>query len=539
MLESLFLAVFLTCVGTWISTTIRFRIDVDKHQTSKNIVPLKPYAIPLLGSTLNFTNTNIGQAWDSLIRECETWNLKSLSVLLAGVRTHILFTPGTILSELKAKHLTRHKHARLLAINVLGMSKEEAAKTFPDTPLPKTSVTLERVHSEFLLTSIPVTTLTNKFMECLYEKISGDSRVETNGEIELYAWIKEKVFDASISALFGSELLRMHPDLHKDFWIWEQNLLTLLFGTPRIFARQAYAARERLLTKLGKWLEEGYKHIATLDDSVAWEPYFGAKVMRKRHEYYNQQKLSLRSQAGKEMIFLAGILSNAIPTIGWLLVHILSPTSGPDLLPRIKEEVEKAVRDDGSIDFPTLLRAPFLNSAMNEVLRLYIDLMIIRQVDADSILDTIPLRTGEQVIASSWMTHRHPDNFDNPNEFDAERFVRKDPGSGELSCSISGLGGKYFPFGGGRHMYVIPVSVNIPQPICLPLLSGVRVETSPSRRFSELLRSSYSTSTSRLAPSSNGTVTRSSAKGRISMHFLKWRVLCPGIRSWDSRAIWL
>ncbi|KAL4744362.1 cytochrome P450 [Aspergillus terricola var. indicus] len=452
MLVPLFLAIPLACVGTLIFTTIRFRIDVHRHQTSKNVVPLKPYAVPLLGSSLDFTNSKIGQVWDSLIRDCNRWNLKSLSVLLAGVRTHILFTPNAVLSELKAKHLTRHKHARLLATNVLGMSREEAAKTFPDTPLPKTSVTLERVHSEFLLTSTPVTTLTNKFMECLYEAISGDSKIGTDDEIELYAWIKDKLFNASVSALFGSELLRMHPDLHKDFWIWEQNLLTLLFGTPRIFARQAYASRERLLAKLSKWLEHGYRHTATLDDAVAWEPYFGAKIIRKRHEYYNQQKLSLRSQAGKEMIFLAGILSNAIPTIGWLLVHIFSPTSSPDLFPRIEAEVKNAVRDDGSIDFPALLRAPFLNSAMNEVLRLYIDLMIIRQVDADSVLDSIPLRTGDQVIASSWMTHRHPDNFDSPNEFDPERFLRRDAESGELSCSTSGLGGKYFPFGGGHHM---------------------------------------------------------------------------------------
>ncbi|THC96853.1 hypothetical protein EYZ11_003677 [Aspergillus tanneri] len=458
VIESLFLALFLICVGTWIVTTIRFRIDVGKHQASRAekstllIVPLKPYAIPILGSTLNFLNTKIGRVWDCLIRDCQKWNLKAVSVLLAGVRTHILFTPSSILSELRAKHLTRHKHARLLAVNVLGTSQEEAAKAFPETPLPKASVTLERVHSEFLLTAIPVTTLTNKFMECLYEGISEDNRLETSGEIELYAWVKEKVFNASVTALFGSELLRMHPDLHKDFWIWEQNLLTLLFGTPRIFARQAYSARERLLTKLERWLEHGYNHTATIDDSVGWEPYFGAKVIRKRHEYYNQQQLSLRSQAGKEMIFLAGILSNAIPTIGWLLAHILSPTSGPDLLPRIMDELKKCVRSDGSIDFPTLLHVPVLNSVLNEVLRLYIDLMIIRQVDADSTLDMIRVRQGDQVIASSWMTHRHPHNFDLPNDFDPKRFVRHDPGTGDLLCSISGLGGKYFPFGGGHHM---------------------------------------------------------------------------------------
>ncbi|MCJ1247514.1 hypothetical protein MMC30_004728 [Trapelia coarctata] len=453
--EALFLALLLICIGTWIATTVRFRLDVRKHQASKDgkttIVPLKPYVIPVLGSTLSFFNTKIGHVWDSLMQECHQWNLKTVSLLLVGVRTHILFAPSSILSEFRAKHLTRYKHARLLAVNVLGMSQEEAVKAFPQTLDLKTDITLERVHSEFLLTAIPVTTLTNKFMECLLESTTADKSLETGSEIELYAWVKEKLFDASTTALFGSELLRMHPDLHNDFWIWEQNLLTLLFGTPKIFARQAYAARESLLSKLGVWLDEGYNHTAGLDDPE-WEPYFGAKVMRKRHEYYNQQKLSIRSQAGKEMIFLAGVLSNSVPTIGWLLVHILSPTSAPDLLPRITDEVKTALRSDGSIDVPTLIRLPLLNSALNEVLRLYIDLLVVRQVDADSILDKIPIRRGDQIMASSWMTHRNSDNFERPNDFDPERFLQRDAKTGELSYSISGLGGKYFPFGGGHHM---------------------------------------------------------------------------------------
>ncbi|KAI0126676.1 cytochrome P450, family 7, subfamily B [Xylariales sp. AK1849] len=456
VLEGLGFAAALVCFFTWVSTTIRFRTDAKRQQETRNdaaiVVPLKPYIVPGLGSSLSFLNKKIGRVWRPLMHDCQRWNLSAVSLLIAGTRTHVLFAPRSILSEFRAKQLTRYKHARLLATNVLGMSQAEAAKAFPQTLDPKTDITLERIHSEFLLTSFPVTILTDKFMDCLLASTTADNSIRTGSEIELYSWIKAKLFDASTTALFGSKLLDMHPDLNEDFWLWEQNLVVLLFGTPRIFAQKAYASRDSLLDKLSDWLEEGYKHTEELPANTEWEPYFGARVMRERHAYYQQQKLSIRSQAGKEMIFLAGILSNAIPTIGWLLMHILSPTSPPDLLPRITEELRTAVRPDGSIDVPALVRLPLINSTLNETLRLYIDLLIVRQVDADGTMDNIPLRKGDQVMASSWMTHRHPQNFDRPEEFDAERFLHKGRNTGELTSTTSGLGGKYFPFGGGHHM---------------------------------------------------------------------------------------
>ncbi|OAA76648.1 Cytochrome P450 [Akanthomyces lecanii RCEF 1005] len=458
LLEVLFLGVLSIFVCTWVLSNIRFRLDTAKYhargkgESSLVRVPLKPYSLPFLGSALSFFDKEIGRFWSSLQQVCKSWNLQAVSILLAGVRTHIFFAPANILIVFRAKNLTRHKHARQLAINVLGMTADQAARAFPEFLDPKTNITLERVHTEYLLAQGPVTTLTNKFMECLLKGTSENVGSEDGSEVELYSWIKAILFDGSITALFGSKLLEMHPDLQGDFWIWEQNLLTLLFGTPKLFARQAYESRDRLLVKLEAWLAHGYKHTAELDDSVEWEPYFGARIMRKRHEYYNQQRLSLSSQAGKEMIFLAGILSNAIPTIGWLLTHLFSPTSDSELLPRIRDEVMTCQREDGSIDMRVLTRLPLLNSTINEVLRLYIDLLIIRQVEKGLIINGLQVHQNDQIMASSWMAHRHPDNFTNPEVFDAERFLQDDPKSGGHTASTSGLGGKYFPFGGGHHM---------------------------------------------------------------------------------------
>lgn len=232
-------------------------------------------------------------------------------------------------------------------------------------------------------------------------------------------------------------------------------MLGMLFGKPRLFARKAYAARDATVARLHTWLEEGYSRIPSEKD-VDWEPNFGARVVRKRHEFYAQQGMSLKGQAGDDLIFLAGILSNATPATGWLLLHILAPSSPLNFHARILTELRSARRPDGTIDVPALTRLPLLNSAFHEVLRVYVDLLVVRQVDETTSLGPHNVRKGEIVMAPTWMTHRNPEFFKRPEEFDPERFLHEDPETGVVTCKMNGLGGKYFPFGGGH--YRCPVS---------------------------------------------------------------------------------
>lgn len=173
--------------------------------------------------------------------------------------------------------------------------------------------------------------------------------------------------------------------------------------------------------------------------------------MRKRHGYYNQQCMSLRAQADNDLMFLAGILSNATPATGWLLLHILSPTSPPGFFSKVFKELISVQRPNGKLDMPALLRLPLLNSALNEVLRLYVDFIMVLQVESDAVLDYVPISRGDQVMGSTWMTNQNRDYFLNPNQFIPERFVVQDPQSGKAACSVDGLAGKFFPFVGGHY----------------------------------------------------------------------------------------
>lgn len=455
MISAVFLSAIALLVVTLFWTTREYNVRIREAQSCAKSkpgpVPLIPYAIPILGSTISFSTQKVGAYWRWLAAECRQRGISAVSILLNGKTTHFVFTPDGVSGAFKSRALTRSELDRQLGRNSLGMTKEDALKAFPSDLDPKLSLTTERIHSNMLLSPSAVNTLTTKFMEVFEERLLGISTGEDGLELNLYQWMREEVFHASMISLGGSKLLEMFPDISSDFWTWDEGLIGMLFGTPRLFARSAYAARDRLIDNLEQWLRAGFAMPADESDPD-WEPVFGARVMRKRHEYYAQQSMSLRGQASADLIFFGGILTNAIPSIGWMLMHILSPTNPPELFECVMDELKSAQRADGSINVPILASLPLLNSIFHEVLRVYIDLLIVRQVDADAMIGSHIVHRNEMIMAPSWLSHHNPDHFAKPDAFDPARFLVEDPETGKMKFSTSGLNGKFFPFGGGHYM---------------------------------------------------------------------------------------
>jgi cytochrome P450 len=48
--------------------------------------------------------------------------------------------------------------------------------------------------------------------------------------------------------------------------------------------------------------------------------------------------------------------------------------------------------------------------------------MIPRSVEADDVLNGLPVKKGTTVLISPYVVHRHPDFWENPETFDPERF---------------------------------------------------------------------------------------------------------------------
>lgn len=143
-----------------------------------------------------------------------------------------------------------------------------------------------------------------------------------------------------------------------------------------------------------------------------------------------------------------------MPTISWLLAHLLSPTTSANLLSRIQVEVEQSLKSDGRLDVSILMTRPLLNAVVQETMRHYVDCFVTRELTMDINLDGYFLEKGDLIIAPTFMSH-HDESFwrgdhgPSPDEWYAERFLKQDSESSKDAFGTSWTSGMFFPFGGG------------------------------------------------------------------------------------------
>lgn len=121
----------------------------------------------------------------------------------------------------------------------------------------------------------------------------------------LYEWFKGRMFTASTTAFLGSRVLELNRDFAKDFWVFDENMLKLVYGLPRFVARGGHEAREHLIDGAARWLEDAKSH-GNVTSTESWDPYFGSRFVREREKMDQKIGLATRSRAGIEIALLFG-----------------------------------------------------------------------------------------------------------------------------------------------------------------------------------------------------------------------------------------
>jgi len=140
-------------------------------------------------------------------------------------------------------------------------------------------------------------------------------------------------------------------------------------------------------------------------------------------------------------LFLAGheTTANALSWAFYLLA------THPDAERRLRDELDEVLGTDGGRRVPTLEDLPrlaYTKMVVDETLRLYPPAWITNRqaIAGDEVLGhRIP--TGDFVMLSPYVLHRHPDYWTNSDAFDPERFA---PGRADGRPRFA-----YFPFGSG------------------------------------------------------------------------------------------
>ncbi|MET9730478.1 cytochrome P450 [Streptomyces sp. NPDC006458] len=141
-------------------------------------------------------------------------------------------------------------------------------------------------------------------------------------------------------------------------------------------------------------------------------------------------------------LMLAGVETTAL-ALAWTLYET---ARHPEVRDRLEAETDQVcgVRPPTSADLDSL---PYTGRAVDEALRLHPPVwQFPRQTIEDDVLAGRRVAAGTPVLISVYAAHRNPDQWDDPDTFDPDRFTTEASAERDRSA--------YVPFGGGRRQCI-------------------------------------------------------------------------------------
>ncbi|CAN4090823.1 unnamed protein product [Withania somnifera] len=140
-------------------------------------------------------------------------------------------------------------------------------------------------------------------------------------------------------------------------------------------------------------------------------------------------------------IFLAGTDTSAI-TVIWAMTALLK---NPKAMKKVQAEIRKSVGKKGLVNEDDTQNMPYLKAVIKETFRLYppAPTLVAREAMENSMLEGYKIPAKTTIHVNYWAIARDPENWENPEEFLPERFLKN-------SINFKGQDFELIPFGAGR-----------------------------------------------------------------------------------------
>lgn len=363
-------------------------------------IPFVKTKIPYLGSGWQF-----GADADNFIRNCIEEHGDSFSLLLGGKIVHLITSPHDFTIYYKGtKGLAYDPIQKEVMESTFGVRKKYTQ--FPASELHH--VLYKHLKGDGL---DPLVAGMQHNLDRVLEKEQSDQWQTA----EVQDFIRKLLFHAGILTIFGED--SYNEDRYKSFIKIDDMFPIMLGGAPSWLLPGVSKAR-----KLAS---------QNLDISRPKE----SAVVQASLNFWKSLGLDKKHTELMQGIFLWGAQANTTISAAWAAYYIFKDIA---LLARVREEVDTVLaqtqwRDDNGKALYTLgalNEMNLLDSAVWEAMRMSNSVMSMRLCEEDcevSLHDgrTLSIKEGEYFSMYSRASHFDSEIYENPTEFQAERFIDK------------------------------------------------------------------------------------------------------------------
>uniref|UniRef100_A0A8C9QEG5 Cytochrome P450 3A n=1 Tax=Spermophilus dauricus TaxID=99837 RepID=A0A8C9QEG5_SPEDA len=153
----------------------------------------------------------------------------------------------------------------------------------------------------------------------------------------------------------------------------------------------------------------------------------------------SHKALSDLELVAQSIIFILAGYETTSSALSFILFEL---ATHPDAQTKLQQEIDAALPNKAPATYDTVLQMEYLDMVVNETLRLYpIAGRLARVCKKDVEINGLPIRKGTVVMIPSFVLHRNPQHWPEPEEFRPERFSKQNKDSIDPYM--------YMPFGNG------------------------------------------------------------------------------------------
>lgn len=132
--------------------------------------------------------------------------------------------------------------------------------------------------------------------------------------------------------------------------------------------------------------------------------------------------------------------------VEWTIAELLQH---PKVMKKVQDELEEIVGLNSIVEESHLPRLHHLDAVIKETFRLHppLPLLVVRSPNKSCNVGGYTVPKGSNVFMNVWSMHMDPRYWDNPSEFDHNRFLNSD---GTTKFDYNGYNCNCLPFGSGR-----------------------------------------------------------------------------------------